>query len=173
MINDGRVNTRSFCVCGSPPTLVVNRSHGAPKIRLQMVEPPAWLAQLANQVVACILPADTLSPVGCHYCEVDDGWEVTLFASRTEIVGGHLDGTTFASAFALDLVPLQELFDPLHEHYWQALSMAADDELGPHIGIVGDHLGHRVAVRILAAAPDRFESGRFANVYEARLDDAW
>ena len=89
------------------------------------------------------------------------------------VVGGHLDGTTFASAFALDLIPLQELFDPLREHYWQALSMATDDELGPHVGIVGDHLGHRVAVRILAAAPDRFESGRFANVYEARLDDAW
>jgi hypothetical protein len=119
---------------------------------------------------------DTLSPIGCHYFhneEPPEQWEVSVFAARTEIVGGERDGQETSSRFTLDLKRVVRLFSEVKRLHWQGLEFGADDEVGSHISIEGIYLGRPVWLRILAHAPKRFESGRYAHAYQVRLEDLW
>lgn len=138
-----------------------------------MPNPPAWLKELADSAANCLVPIDILSPVGCHYAFDSGRWEVTLFASKTEIVGGHKDGVSRSSQFILDVLGLQRLFDDVRECHWQPQRIGFEDELGPHLSIFGTFQGESVWMRILSQAPDRFESGRQARVYELLWTEKW
>lgn len=52
--------------------------------------PPDWLAAFANAVASRIHSHDVLllAPLGCHYQLIENIWEVTIFASKTEVIGG-------------------------------------------------------------------------------------
>lgn len=141
----------------------------------EMSEPPDWLSTLADGVAAEIQGLDLLAPLGCHYYYDKDAerWEIALFASRTEIVGGERDGLLTSSRFSLDLIRVASLLHEVSNIIWQALPIAADDELGAHVLIEGVHGGERVAVRVLAEPPERFESGRIAKTYQHGFEDAW
>lgn len=136
---------------------------------------PSWLAKLAKRATLQMHAMDLLAPIGCHsyYNEHSDQWEVTLFASSTEVIGGQFDGKRNASKFAVDLRALFDLFSKVHHFEWQALPMGDDDELGAHISIEGSFEGHSVWFRFLAQAPRRFESGRYIITDELRLEDVW
>ena len=71
-----------------------------------MSTPPDWLNQLANAAAEEIEGLDVLAPLGCHYHDADGVWEVTLFASLTEVVGGAKDGVLRRSKFSVDLLQL-------------------------------------------------------------------
>lgn len=141
-----------------------------------MAAPPPWLQQLGNDVAAQIRAVDMLAPIGCHfYFDAElKTWEVTVFVSRTETVGGPFDGRINASRFSVDLNGLQSLFQEGSEMFhWQALSMDHDDHLGPHVGIETVYKGHKVWIRIPATAPSQFEAGRHAQVYDFNFEDEW
>ena len=140
-----------------------------------MVAPPAWLPKLADAVISHMRAVDILSPVGCHhfYDEAEQQWEVTLFASRTEVVGGENDGRWTFSRFGLDVLGLMKIFSKIESCHWQALSFGPDDELGPHVSLTGEFSGQSVWLRILSSAPERFESGRIVDVGQQRLDNTW
>lgn len=140
-----------------------------------MTSPPEWLLELTNRTTAEIAAFDVLSPLGCHYFrdERKDVWEVTVFASSTEIIGGERDGEHTHSRFALDLRQMSALLDELWSFHWQALPLGPDDDLGPHVSLEGRHAGHHVWLRILASPPKHFEPGRYINVYERSIDDLW
>jgi hypothetical protein len=142
------------------------------KARL-MNQPPDWMQSLADEAGALIHPVDLLAPLGCHYCEVNGVWEITLFASQTEILGGPLDGGLRASRFHVDLAELIVLFDEVSSAYWQALGLGEEDDLGPHVGIEGRYAGHDVWLRILANAPKRFPPGRVAHVQQGTWEELW
>ncbi len=137
--------------------------------------PPAWLSDLADCVAEQFYATDVLAPLGCHYHHNRplDQWEVTLFASRTEVVGGKLDGVTTTSGFSLDLKPIFRMFDEVINFHWQTVSMGPDDDLGPHVSIEGQNEGHSVWLRVLATPPAQFDTGRTLNAYSMRLEDAW
>jgi len=116
---------------------------------------------------------DVLAPIGCHYHQEDDVWEVTLFASRTEVVGGEKDGLRFPSRFILDVKGLIELFSSVEAVEWQALPQGTDDEIGANLAVLGTYCGEHVCLRIPAEAPQRFDVGRVANVYEMRFVNIW
>jgi hypothetical protein len=138
-----------------------------------MVQPPTWLRSLTDLAGASLQPVDVLAPLGCHYCEVDGVWEITLFASQTEILGGPDDGGLRASRFHVDLSALVALFDEVESAYWQAQGLGADDDLGPHVGVEGVYAGHRVWLRITAIAPRRFPPGRHACVHPESWEELW
>ena len=138
-----------------------------------MPTPPAWLKELADGAAACLAPVDLLSPVGCHYAAESEHWEVTLFASTTQIVGGEKDCLARPSRFILDVMGVQRLFDEVLECHWQPHRIGADDDLGPHLSVFGSRGGERIWMRILSRAPERFESGRQARVYELTWADKW
>ncbi len=142
-------------------------------------QPPEWLNRFANLATQAFHSADKLAPVGCHFhlCQGDKGlppqWEVTLFASSTEIYGGALDGSCAVSRFMLDLRVLMKVFDVVESFYWQAQTMADDDEVGAHVGVEGSFEGHSVWLRVTAKSPSQFESGRVVDLCANEVQDLW
>ena len=138
-----------------------------------MTAPPEWLHELANAVAAQMLAVDMLAPIGCHFCEAEGKWEVSVFASNTQIVGGKNDGVLRASRFHVDMQGVTRLFSEIDKLIWQPVTLASDAEHGPHISSEGIFAGHHVALRILARAPRRFDPGRRAIVYEHLWEEIW
>jgi len=138
-----------------------------------MATPPSWLKEFTNQVIEQILPTDPLSPIGCHFHQTADEWEVTIFVSRTEILGGQYDGESHHCRFHLNLQELTSLFDHVETFAWQALPMTKDDDLGAHVALEGTAHGERVWLRITAVQPEMFESGRVANVVDMTFESHW
>lgn len=142
-------------------------------------QPPQWLDRFANLATQAFHSADKLAPVGCHFHRYEEErglppqWEVTLFASSTEIYGGALDGSCAVSRFMLDLRVLMEVFDVVESFYWQAQTMADDDELGPHVGVEGEFEGHAVWLRITSKSPSQFDSGRVVDLCANEVQDRW
>lgn len=138
---------------------------------------PHWLGRLAQQVIGSFYAAEPLAPVGCHihHHETDEPaqWEVTLFVSSTEIFGGAFDGKRTASRFMVDLRELAEIFDDVHNFYWQAQTMSKDDQLGPHIGVEGEYEGQSVWLRITANPPAQFEPGRVVDLHTHECHNRW
>ncbi|WP_145219811.1 hypothetical protein [Gimesia alba] len=130
---------------------------------------------MANQVASLMYDVDVLAPIGCHFFFNDscNEWEVTLFASNTEIVGGEWDGVLAPSKFCFDILKVGEIFEEVQAMHWQALPVNFDDQLGPHISIEGTYEGHQVWVRVLAESPEEFEPGRRVKAYEFDLREIW
>ena len=136
---------------------------------------PTWIEQLTESVIEHIQPVDLMAPIGCHVFhnpELNE-WEVTLFAARTEVVGGQFDGKITSSKFVLDLQKLSELFSTVTRIQWQSHSIDQDDELGPNVSVEGMYNGHQVWLRILADSPERFETGRYVHSEELRVHNVW
>jgi len=140
-----------------------------------MPAPPSWLKSMANQVASLMYDVDILAPLGCHFFHNSsrNEWEVTLFASNTEIVGGEWDGVLAPSKFCFNILNLGEIFEEVESIFWQALPVDYDDQLGCHISIEGKYEGERVWVRVLAEAPEEFEAGRRMQAYEFNLKEIW
>lgn len=135
--------------------------------------PPSWLNDLTQAVAAAIVPTDVMPPLGCHFFDGEGLCEVTLFAAKTEVIGGERDGFQFPAEFILDIAGILSLFSDVRSIEWQALPYERDDEIGAHVAIEGTYAGEDLLLRIPAQAPDRFGVGRYANVQEMRFVDAW
>ena len=138
-----------------------------------MVAPPHWLSTFANSVASCIHSHEILSPLGCHFQFVDNIWEVTIFASHTEIVGGANDGQISQSCFNVDMKEVIEQFSYIDTISWQTQSLGPDDELGCHLSVEGLCEEKQVWLRITALAPAQFGAGRQALVNQKKLEDLW
>ena len=135
--------------------------------------PPTWLREFANAVAGTIQPVDVLAPLGCHFHRDGDVWEVSLFASSTEIVGGQQDGNVRPSRFAVDLAALTGVFEQVQTFHWQVMAANRWDELGAHVSLEGRYQGHAIWLRILSRAPQRFQPGRQARVYDLSWEEVW
>ncbi len=140
-----------------------------------MIRPPNWLAETVNRVATRFHSADSLAPLGCHYYHDEQHgiWEVTIFVSRTETVGGELDGKFTNSRFSVDLTGLESIFSEIERFSWQAASLGDDDDLGPHLAVEGRIKGHHVWLRIVANPPPQYEAGRIADAYDMQFRDRW
>ncbi|MGD9855380.1 MAG: hypothetical protein AB7U20_10580 [Planctomycetaceae bacterium] len=136
-------------------------------------EHPQWLTELAESVTRLMHAHDVLSPVGCHYHQDEDLYEVMVFASQTEVYGGRRDGKRFPSRFTLDVQALLGLFTSTEAVEWQALRQDGEDDIGAHLAIVGEYQGRRLCLRIPSRAPACFDAGRIANVLEGRFINMW
>ncbi|HUG19388.1 MAG TPA: hypothetical protein VMM56_10445 [Planctomycetaceae bacterium] len=134
-----------------------------------------WMTDLVRAVLDEILPIDTLSPIGCHYFfnQETEQHEVTLFASKTEIIGGADDGQRHDSRFCLDLSGVSKLFDQIVDFRWQTSPASEEDDLGGHVSCEGEYQGISVWLRILASAPAHFDHGRTINVNTFEVEDLW
>ncbi len=134
-----------------------------------------WINELAEAVLARILPIDSLAPVGCHHFFNSETaqHEVTIFASKTEILGGADDGRQQDSPFCLDLKGLLTLFATVDEFVWQTTPVHEEDDLGAHISLEGTYRDKPVWLRILAEAPPQFENGRVFDTLSACVKNLW
>lgn len=138
-----------------------------------MVSPPDWLKSFVNAVTANIHSHDVLSPLGCHFQQVENVWEVTVFASRTEVVGGPQDGLNCESGFSVDVDGLRKLFSDVEAFSWQAQPLGPNDDLGSHLAVEGTYETRQIWLRITATAPQIFGVGRRALVNQERFEDIW
>jgi hypothetical protein len=140
-----------------------------------MTTPPLWIEETANRVAELFHSEDPLAPLGCHYYldEDSDVWEVTLFVSHTETLGGEFDGKLTRGRFSVDLGGLASLFSQIERFSWQAVSMGEGDELGPHLSLEGRVGGENLWLRIASEPPQQFEAGRIADVYDGEFHDRW
>ena len=53
-----------------------------------------------------------MGPLGMRYAEENGFWEVSVYPTPVELVGGADDGEVVAPGFTLDLEQLRALFDP-------------------------------------------------------------
>lgn len=135
--------------------------------------PPNWLTVFTDEVTQSIHAHDVMSPLGCHFHREGEVWEITIFAARTEIVGGPQDGRTTHSRFDVDIKPILDQFSEVSALYWQAQSLGSRDELGPHVAIEGIHKGRQIWLRVTSTAPRRFGPGRRAMVNLERIEELW
>ncbi|WP_373651257.1 MULTISPECIES: hypothetical protein [unclassified Schlesneria] len=138
-----------------------------------MTCPPDWLSSFADDVTSCIRSHDDLAPLGCHFHDMDGIWEITLFASLTEVIGGPHDGRLRPSPFSVDVKPLLAAFSHVDKVTWQALRVDPSDELGPHLSIEGLVGTKPVWLRITSIAPERFEPGRHRLANQQAFKDIW
>ncbi len=147
------------------------------EVEMSGPQPPQWIGELTRFVLRAFHSRGDLAPVGCHFHENDEietpQSEVTLFVSSTEVYGGALDGHCAFSPFMVNLVDLMAVFDVVESCYWQAQTMAEDDQLGPHVGIEGRFQGHSVWLRITAQPPEQFETGRVFDQLATELQNLW
>lgn len=137
--------------------------------------PPLWLSETVNHVTAQFHAVDDLAPIGCHcfHDELHDLWEITLFVSQTETVGGEYDGKRTNARFCVDLAALESLFSEVRRFSWQAASMGNDDDLGPNVSLEGRVQDKNVWLRIVGEPPPQIEAGRIADANRRQFFDLW
>jgi hypothetical protein len=138
-----------------------------------MASPLTWMSDFINHVSASIQPHDDLAPLGCHFQQFNDVWEITLFASGTELIGGPLDGKLTNSHFSVDVKHLLDAFSAVESIAWQAHRMGQDDELGPHVAVEGTVADKTVWLRVTSTAPKQFGPGRHYFANDQSMKDLW
>jgi len=118
---------------------------------------PAWLEQLVETVAANVEADSVLGPLVYRYGEEDGSWEVVIYPSPVELVGGALDGDVVTPGFTLHLEGLRAAFQRVDELCWNAVGLIGHE--GPYVTIEGEYQGHEVYLRILAYAPEDEEPG--------------
>ena len=137
--------------------------------------PPAWLRWFVSDASKGILDRGNVAPVGCHhYFDTESGvWEISLFVSDTEIVGGPCDGKLISSGLQVDILKVSEAFDAPPAVYWQSEALEEDDQLGNHLSLEGAARGNPVWLRILHQAPRWAGPGRLLHAVRGIMEELW
>lgn len=131
------------------------------------------MALFANRICEHVHAQDMLAPLGCHYYRDNELWEVTIFCSSTEIVGGERDGDLTYSRFCLDVQSVLAEFDQVEGIEWHNEPAADADDLGAHLGILGKFHQSRIWLRILSKPPRHMRSGRVALQKSQEFIELW
>jgi hypothetical protein len=128
-----------------------------------MLETPDWLESLVERVADCM---EGHGPAGsvqyrCWTEEEEDEelWEILVYPTPIELVGGAVDGAVVAPGFTLDLQDLSSLFDRVDVFLWEAEAFVPEDAEVPNVSIEGIYQGHSVVLRLLSEAPEDEEPG--------------
>jgi len=121
------------------------------------IEDDDWLDLLRDAVSGCIEADSPMGPLGLRYHQEEGFWEVWVFTTPVELVGGACDGEVVMPDFWLDLEQLREEFESISTLGWSALGLNSSE--GPHINVEGIFLGREVFLQVLACAPEDEEPG--------------
>jgi hypothetical protein len=116
-----------------------------------------WLDLLQDAVAACVEADSPMGPLGLRYREEDGFWEVWVYPTPVELVGGAHDGEVVVPGFRLDLEQFRAAFASLTDFGWNALGL--NDPEGPYIYVEGVFRGRQVYLQVLACAPEDEEPG--------------
>jgi hypothetical protein len=117
----------------------------------------AWLDGLHEAVAGCVEADSPMGPLGLRYREEDGCWEVWVYPTPVELVGGAVDGEVVSPGFTLDLEELRSAFESVVAFSWNALALNWPE--GPHVSIEGVFRGREVYLQVLAYAPEDEEPG--------------
>ena len=114
--------------------------------------PSLWLHRLVRAVAESTVADGPMGPLGCRWREEDGFWEVDVYPTPLELVGGAVDGEIVAPGFTLDVEQLRAAFDRIEALGWQSHGFPHDE--GPRLSIEGVYQGRGVFLQVLAYAPD-------------------
>ncbi|WP_437190627.1 hypothetical protein [Planctomicrobium sp. SH527] len=134
---------------------------------------PKWLEEFVETACSALHAVDEMAPIGCHYACVDNVWEVSLFFSSTEVVGGNKNGTSDPCLFVLDVVRLLHIFDAVESASWQPFQIDNEDDLKCHFAVVGSYRKSQIWLRVLAEMPAGIEPGRFLDASQGIIHEVW
>ena len=124
-----------------------------------MSQAPTWMVSLVDIVSNCLEAHNVMGPLGFRWWEEDQFWEVIVYPTPLELVGGAADGELVSPGFSLDLQDLWSTFEELIDINWCAHAFGPNDPNGAHISIEGVYQGHHVCLRVLSDAPNDEEPG--------------
>jgi hypothetical protein len=116
-----------------------------------------WLDELFETVANCTIADSPMGPLGYRYGEEEGFWEIHVYPTPVELVGGAVDGEVVAPGFTLDIEELRAAFDEIVELVWHSMGFPHDE--GPRVVVEGVYQGHRVFLQVLAYAPEDEEPG--------------
>ncbi len=98
-----------------------------------------------------------MGPLGYRYGEEEGYWDVDVYPTPIELVGGASDGEVVVPGFALDVDKLRATFDRIEALVWHSLGFPHDE--GPRLVVEGVYQGREVFLQVLACAPEDEEPG--------------
>jgi len=116
-----------------------------------------WLDELFETVANCTIADSPMGPLGYRYGEEEGFWEVDVYATSVELVGGAVDGEVVAPGFVLDVEELRSAFDQIEALMWHSLGFPHDE--GPRLVVEGIYRGRQVFLQLLAYAPEDEKPG--------------
>jgi len=116
-----------------------------------------WLAELYAALVGCVEADSPMGPMGLRSWEEEGFWEVWVYPTPVELVGGRHDGEVVVPGFSFDLQQLREVFESVAAFGWNALGLNGPQ--GPHVYVEGVFQGREVYVQVLAYAPEDEDPG--------------
>jgi len=115
-------------------------------------EDDEWLDELCRSVADCVEAESPEGALGVRSREEEGFWDVWVYPTPVELVGGRHDGKVVVPGFSLDLQQLCELFESVVSFGWNALGLNWPQ--GPHVHVEGVFQGREVYLQVLAYAPE-------------------
>lgn len=113
--------------------------------------PEAWLAALLEEVAASAT-ADTAAGPLRYRCGENQGfWEIDVYPSPVELIGGAQDGEVVEAGFTLDVEVLLACLDRVEGCTWHSLGFPGDE--GPRLVLEGVFRDRPFLLQVLAHAP--------------------
>jgi hypothetical protein len=124
-----------------------------------MAEAPQWLMSLVDAVGNRMEPHSATGPLAFRWRQEGDFWEIAVYYTPGEVIGGAEDGAVIVPGFSLHLQELISAFEKVTGASWCSQSFGPHDSRGAHISIEGVYQGHEVWLQVLAEAPEDEEPG--------------
>ena len=124
-----------------------------------MSEAPAWMESLIDLVGGCMDAHSGLGPLAFRWRQEEDQWDIMVYPTRGELIGGADDGALVSPGFSFDVQELTTAFEELVDVRWQAQALGPHDQEGQHLSIEGVYDGHQVYLQVLSDAPEDEEPG--------------
>ena len=119
-----------------------------------MAEAAQWLTSLVDAVGNCMEPHAATGPLAFRWRQEGDFWEIAVYYTPGEVIGGAEDGAVIVPGFSLHVQELISAFEKVADACWCSHSFGPNDNRGPHISIEGVYQNHNVHLEILAEAPE-------------------
>lgn len=123
------------------------------------VSTPGWITDLANLVVEAVTPIDVQGQWGYRWlCPGEHGnftpyWQIVLYPTTNEVVGGPKDGCQMYPGFKLDVTLLLQNFNAVDSLEWESPSSYTGNMSCPKLYVRGDFTGYPVEIRVLSLSP--------------------
>jgi hypothetical protein len=114
---------------------------------------PEWLQHFIADLAELFDPAEDVARVGFECLPTETGWEVGLFLSRVEIVGGRFDGKAELCQFSYNLKGLRDRFEEITDFQLTALPKSDREEAFSFVQVQGLVESTPVSLKIFSIPP--------------------
>ena len=102
-----------------------------------MAEAPQWLVSLVDAVGNRMEPHSATGPLAFRWRQEGDFWEIAVYYTPGEVIGGAEDGAVIVPGFSLHVQELISAFEKVTNVCWFSHSFGQHDTRGAHISIEG------------------------------------